>query len=462
MTLAKHAAVTWDRVRPSDLARPRIMSALRELRLAWILAGILFGWLAIFAWMQPLSPDEAVYKIVATGALHGQWPYRDLFDHKPPLAYAWYLPAALGAGMMTERVLAALCCAGSVPVFAVVARRWLRGRQPAFATVAFAALLANPGLAVRANLESFLLLPLVGAFAVTTPLLAGVLLGIAVMTKPMALLFAPVLLLVWKRQAWKAAAGAAAIGGAASLPFVPIWHDYWTANVTFNLEYGSMPLAERLRTLFTVPAPIFVGWLPLWGLLAAAALRMRAVRVWLLALCGVASVKLSGQDFNHYYTLVAPGAAMLAAPGLAWAWPRLAFRGILIVAVLASLLPVFLGFPSLVRNYDAIHHPLGAAASVIDATPGEFFVLGDHEQPYVQADRQPERRFFFVVPAIVRPEWGEEMRQGLLACPPAILVTAGDSLFTVPWKDQVTALYARRIDVPAGQVYLNPRITCTR
>ena len=169
--------------------------------------------------LQPLTPDEAVYQIVSTGMVHGQWPYRDLFDHKPPLAYAWYVPSAFGGSIEIQRALAALLLAASVPVFAFIARRWLDGRAATLSVVAFALMLANPGLSVRANLEAFALLPLVAALAVPSPLAAGALLGVAVMTKPMALLFAPMLWLTWKRDAWKSALAMATVCAAVSAPF---------------------------------------------------------------------------------------------------------------------------------------------------------------------------------------------------------------------------------------------------
>jgi hypothetical protein len=449
------------------LASPRLrlpaLAGITTYRLAWTLAVGLFCWLLVFAWLQPLTPDEAVYKIVATGAVHGQWPYRDLFDHKPPLAYAWYLPAALGASVFVERIIAALCLAASVPLLALVARRWLTPRHAAIATVAYALAIANPGLSVRANLESFALLPLVAAFAVTSPLAAGALLGVAAMTKPMALLFAPVLVWIWRREAWKSAAAALIVAAAISLPFVPIWRDYWDANITFNMQYGAFtPNGDRLATILKMPPPVLIGWLPLIAAAIAGAWYVRDVRAWLVALGGVASVKLSGQQFNHYYTLLAPGVALFAGAGIAWAWPRIAARTTLFALAALSTLPVVFGFSPLITDYGDIHHPLGTAAAEISATPGEFYVLGDHGQSYVFADRQPQRRFFFASPAVVRPEWGDQLRADLIACPPAVLVVAEDALFPVPWQSDVTSLYTRKIETPAGAVYLDPTTTCTK
>lgn len=440
--------------------RARAADAWRAHQLAIVLSAGLFAWLTLLGALQPLTPDEAVYKIVSSGMLHGQWPYHDLFDHKPPLAYVWYVPMALGGSIELQRALAALLLAASIPVFASVARRWTDGRAHTLATVSFALMLANPGLSVRANLESFVLLPLVASVAVPSPLAAGALLGVAVMTKPMALLFAPMLWLAWRRDAWKAALALLAMCAAVSAPFLPVWRDFMTANVWFNLDYGQTSIADRMRTLLTVPPPVLIGSLPLWAAAASGAVRCRDARLWLFFACGLATTKLSGQQFNHYYVLLMPAIALFAGLGLDWAWSHRAARGALGVAAVAAILPVCVGFVPLIRDYDSIHHPFGDARATIDATPGEFYVLGDHSQPYVHAGRMPGRRFFFNVPLVVRPEWGDQVRQDLLACPPAVLVTAEDRLFHVAWQDDVTSLYGRRIVTDGGTVYLDPVRHC--
>ncbi len=434
----------------------------RAHRLVVVLAAALFAWLTLLGALQPLTPDEAVYRIVSTGMVHGRWPYRDLFDHKPPLAYVWYLPSALGGSIELQRALAALLLAASVPVFAFIARRWLDGRAATLAVVSFALMLANTGLSVRANLEAFALLPLVAALAAPSPLAAGALLGIAAMTKPMALLFAPMLWLAWKRDAWKSALAMAAVCATVSAPFAPIWRDYWTANIDFNLGYGRASGADHLRTLFTIPAPVLIGSLPLWCAAAGGALRRPDARLLLFGACGLAATKLSGQQFNHYYVLLLPPAALLAGRGLDRVVDYRAGRAALAVGSALALLPLSIGFVPLVRDYDRLHHPLGAAQSAIDATDGEFYLLGDHSQPYVHAGRMPTRRFFFDVPLVVRPEWGEQVRQDLLACPPAVLVTAEDRLFRVAWKDEITSLYARSIETEGGTVWVEPVRRCER
>jgi len=341
-----------------------------------------------------------------------------------------------------------------------VARRWLEGRAATLATVSFALMLANPGLSVRANLESFALLPLVAALAAPSPLAAGALLGIAVMTKPMALFFAPMLWLAWRRDAWKAALAMLAVCAAVSAPFIPVWHDYVTANVWFNLDYGRADGGRDLASVLSMPAPVLIGSLPLWGAAVAGAVSCRDARLWLFFACGVAATKLSGQQFDHYYVLLLPAAAMLTGRGLDRALERRPGQLALVAGAAIAVGPIVAGFPALLFDYDRIHHPLANAQAAIDASPGELYVLADHAQPYVHAGRAPERRFFYEVPLSVRPAWGEEVRAELVACPPAVLVTLDDPQFPMPWRHEITALYGRRIGVEGGTVYLNPSRRC--
>src|SRR5512132_3256049 len=58
----------------------------------------------------PFERDEGVYATVAQGLLRGEMPYRDLFDNKPPLVYAWYALSFLlfGERVVAPRILAAV------------------------------------------------------------------------------------------------------------------------------------------------------------------------------------------------------------------------------------------------------------------------------------------------------------------------------------------------------------------
>lgn len=421
-----------------------------------VCAPLLVAWLTVLAFLLPYFPDEAVYKIIATGIVHGKWPYHALFDHKPPLIYLWYLPAGLGASIQAERILAALLVAASVPIVAVLARRRLTGRQVPLATAAYALLLANPFMVWGANTEAFLLLPLVAALAVPSPLLAGVLLGFAVMTKPVALAFAPVLVLFWRRDVWRVAIGGGLICLLVSLPFIPIWHDFWEANITFNLDYArQLGYGSGLHQLLIPNPGVLIGGLPLWCAALVGAIRQRDRLIWVWALCALISVRASGLNNAYQYVLLAPPAALLAGIGL----DRILRSRIL--AVTESILSA----GTLVAVATALvlfggARPFEPMVDAVRTAEGEVYVLGGKTEIYIYADHQPQRRFFYSVPLVVRSDWGREMREQLLACPPDVLVIPEGSLFQVDWTDDVAPIYEERTEFDSGMVLTQPSVPC--
>ena len=146
-------------------------------------AAALFVWLCIEGFARRVNPDEAAYKIIDVGIVHGQWPYRDLFINRQPMTFLWYLPMGLGASINAERVLAAAMMAASVPVVMRLAARWLSSERATPAGIVYALLLGNPLMPVLANTEAFILLPLTASLAVSSPYVAGALFAVAVMTK---------------------------------------------------------------------------------------------------------------------------------------------------------------------------------------------------------------------------------------------------------------------------------------
>ncbi|MGD0114715.1 MAG: hypothetical protein ABSC13_01755 [Dehalococcoidia bacterium] len=420
-----------------------------------VCAALLAAWLTVLAFILPYDPDEAVYKIIATGIVHGKWPYHDLFDHKPPLIYLWYLPGGLGASIEFERVLAALMVAATLPVVALLARRWLSGRQASLAVVAYTLLMANPFMLAKANTEAFLLLPLLASLAVGSPVLAGALLGIAVMTKPVAIVFAPVLVLLWRKDTWRVAIGGSLVCLAVSLPFLPIWRDYWDANVSFNLTYGhNLGYENGLASLFIPNLVVLIGALPLWASALIGLFWQRRALLWLWLACGVVSVKATGLDWGHDYALLAPPAALFAAIGLERILQRRAVAlalgvvGALVVALIVVVLPW------------SGARPQQAMLDTIHTAKGEVYVLGDRTYLYAYADRQPERRFFYSVPLVARRDWGEAMRQQLIACPPALIVIPKHIVFPVDWEDDIKAIYTTQTEYDDGLVLTQPMVPC--
>lgn len=437
----------------------------------WLIpAAALFGWLAFFAFILPYDHDEAVYSILATGMLDGSWPYRDLWDNKPPLIYVWNLPGALTASLEVQRLFGILLGASSVGALAVVARRWLRGRQVVLAAWAYALFLANPYIGLGTTIETYVLLPLLVAMAIPSAFFAGVLLAVAAMTKPTALIFLPVLLAVWKQQSWRTLAGLAVTGLLLALPFVAVWRDLWTANVSFNLEFGDYGVREygggqRVWQLLGMRPEVVIGSLAIWLAALAGAPHLRNPIIWLWIVCGVFALKSNGYttgfEYSHYYTLLAPPLAIVAALGLEALLVRIRARIVLIAAACFSLAIIGSAVGLTIANPD---DDRAALIRAVETTDGEFYMLGGTPQLYAETQRQPERRFFFNIPLIVREAWGDKTRTNLVACPPNVLVVniKGDrrSLFEVPWSGEIQALYATRREFGKFALLTDPIRPC--
>jgi 4-amino-4-deoxy-L-arabinose transferase-like glycosyltransferase len=164
--------------------------------------------------------------------LDGQVPYRDLFDNKPPLVYGWYALSFLlfGEHVAAPRIVASLLL--SITTLALFAQaRLLFPRGVAYlAATLFAVSTGVPFLALHANTEAYMLLPLVTSIAAFTVgmnsrrlgwfFLAGVLGALAIGTKQVAmwnLVALAVVALTWQ---WRTEGTREGLP-AASLPSAP-------------------------------------------------------------------------------------------------------------------------------------------------------------------------------------------------------------------------------------------------
>lgn len=428
---------------------------------AWLTAVVvLSGWLALMAWVVPYDADEAIYKVVVTDVFDGHWPYEHLFINRQPLFFLAYAPAGLGASIQVQRLVAAAATIASVFPFATLARRLLSERQAVLAVWSFAALLANPYMITGANVEAFLLFPLLSAAVVRPAWLAGVLLGVALMLKVSVLPIVPAVLMIRAQNPGTAVVTMSATCAVCTLPFVPVWPDFWEANVTFNFAYNRYFRSELIGNLFGAHWGVVLGTLPVWiGALVGLAKERRAA-IWMLAATSFIATKSTGLNFGHYYALLAPSAALLAGIGM------VQLRGnarsivwILVPSTLLAILIVAVGlFAFAIRDRDRFRQDW----EELRAHPGELYVLGGHPEIYVYADRQPARRYFFSVPLVVNEHWGEETRADLIACPPDVLVVPAANEFQVDWVNDLVDVYASRREVDAGAIYTEPLTRCER
>lgn len=112
---------------------------------------------------MPLERDEGEYAYFAQRLLHGDLPYRDMFNQKPPGTFLAYLPPVklFGTSVAAIHVTMYLWTAAAA-VFVYLIGRRLAGRLAAACSVLFFALLTiePTWLATAANTEQFLLLPM--------------------------------------------------------------------------------------------------------------------------------------------------------------------------------------------------------------------------------------------------------------------------------------------------------------
>jgi hypothetical protein len=444
----------------------------REHQLWLAPAAFVFLWLSALAFIVPYEYDEAVYTIVATGITEGRWPYRDLWDNKPPLIYVWYLPAGLTGSIELQRIVGALLASASVGVLASLARRWLQGRQIAFAVWSYALFLANPHIAVGGSIETFMLLPLLAAIAAPSALLAGALLGIAVMTKPVALIFLPLFVAIWKRESWRTALALTLVCGAVSLAVFPVWGDFWAATVSFNREFARFRVSEsgglgsQLRQLFGLRLEAFVSALPIWLAAIAGAFWTRRPIILLWSACGLLALKAQGYtaggEAGRYQALLVPPLALLAATGIDRMLVHRPYRLLLAATACLSLAMISAGvILTIARGQDEEHDALVSAIREVD---GELYVLAGGPDIYLASGHRPERRFFFSIPLEVIPDWAESTRRSLETCPPEALVIYSRNRFSVAWTPGIAPLYAHRREFISSELALltDPIRPCDR
>jgi len=406
---------------------------------------------------EPFDRDEGAYATIAQGLTHGLLPYRDLFDHKPPGIYVWYALSfrVFGESVVAPRLMGGLVLA-AITLLLFRACSMLYGKRAGWVGAGVFALstgiaLINPAM----NTEPFTLLPMVAALVAFlqsrrhAPLrwcvAAGVLGGVAVMTKPVAifnigaLAAIPIIGAAMHGEEWSGAvkrvasiaAGGVAACAAACLPFVAFGAlpQFLYANVRYNSLYeGELATHDVLvrgglsATIFlAVAAPFCIA--AFIGLHTSARLRRwpadPLVVLWFLA--SAAGMASTAHFFMHYYVMVLPALALLVA-ALTEVRPPLLRSRLVALAVYAAV--GVAGFTA-VRQASNVYFAGGPTArhaakepSDVDAARapqnqviGTFLKAhtfpnqtiwnyGRDSQIYFYADRSPAVRFFYD-----RPFW---------------------------------------------------------
>jgi hypothetical protein len=264
-------------------------------RTYWLVAAItLFVATRLIALPEPLGVDQGIFATAGWGLGRGLMLYRDVWDQKPPGIHLLYAAGFAIFGPHPPAVLlldTAACAAACTLVFLVGARLhsrlcgWLSatafaiGTYPAFAR-------AYGGFLERAVAETFIAPLVVGAAlsAISSSYaMMGLLIGVAAVLKPTALVYWPACLAVvaWRRR--DDLVRAARVSGAMLLlPWIAVgiwlWFrgalpDAWVAIVDYNRAYvaagaGGLALPDRLAH----EVWRLVKTDPLWCVAAAAGL----------------------------------------------------------------------------------------------------------------------------------------------------------------------------------------------
>jgi 4-amino-4-deoxy-L-arabinose transferase-like glycosyltransferase len=448
-------------------------------KLVLVLAGICILPILLYApfFNEPFHRDEGFYAAVAQIMRHGGIPYRDAFDNKPPLIFAWYYAAfaLFGEHIWAPRLLVSLLISATTLLVYFQARFIYSQRGALVAAAAFAMSMGFAVFETNANVEYFMLLPTVAALLCFTIgerrgglgwyLLAGALSGVSVMTKEtsvfaFALFFLIVAWREYKEHRWgfmrsglfwrKSLAMGIAFLLALGLVFTPFLltgtsKDFFDAVFIYTWLYvgGGQGDVFKLQQIVTAPAMLVIATGPfvIFGAFGLWAFRRR--KEWserkLVALWSVAAmlgVIAAGRFFAHYYVILLPGIALLLPAGVVYVrdrWQTEKARLVVWSLLAVSLItPVGLaGAIYLHTSADARHEQKffqidraqwetegPALAEWIDArtTPDDYiYNMGFQADVYFYAQRRSPTRFMFDYPFFLNHQFELDAIQDLKA-----------------------------------------------
>ena len=430
-------------------------TATRSLRwLPWMVAALLLAGIFAVRWptfgFRVWNVDEAIHAAIARTLLDGGVLYRDAIDQRTPLSY--YAVAALFRvsgenNIWAMHALASALIAATAFGLFLLGRAWrgnVTGLGAALFFAVFSTTLFYPGDAYALNPEWF-----VAAFTTWAawvfwrgaPAAAGVLLGLAFLSKQPALLDlgAPLAVLAYRalpaRERWShlAARLAGVLGGFAAPVLLTVGYfaargalaDFHFYAWQYNLRYYAPEISSADRVLSALkPFQLLGAHYPLvlaataggaafclWRVCRprpeAGAPAENPPRLYLLvwSVTSLAGAAAGGRGFDHYFIQFLPACCLTAALGLdeLLDWARAhRFRRFLLPAalVLFAVIVVQLG-QGLVRSRRRPPLPVDPslrAGEFIQAhtrADERIFVWGYHPDLYLFSDRKPASRFVY-------------------------------------------------------------------
>ncbi len=428
----------------------------------------------------PLERDEGAYAYIAYNWLHGGLPYRDAFDHKPPLIYLLFIPPLL-TGMSPTTAIRAwatlLFLTSLVLVYLIGRRVWDRWSALLAALIFAVAGSAFDLQGLVLNTDQALVLPalvalwaairLVETDRLTFAVGLGAALAAAVLIKPVAVALVVLPLLACPRGVRGASRLLAGVVLGVALVALPLAAYFWMRGglpdlifgvLTYNRLYAAEARDQwQLGALVDMFAPFVPLLLAALGGVALLVVPRGTIPLssrragWLVA--GSAAALLlaavgSLRPFVHYYYPSLPCLALLAAPSLRWLWTEAV--GTTAVQQLAGrLAPVLLGAlligpfgaqnaallgssaeEQAVRLYGDggkyYFAPAPTVAEYIQAhtAPDDYiYIFAAEPQVYLLAQRPSASRYIYDYPLMLLPGAATELHQELLAHPPKLVIT---------------------------------------
>ncbi len=415
-----------------------------------LVAGVLALRVPTFGFMV-WNVDEAIHAAVARTLLDGGVLYHDAIDQRTPLTY--YAVAALFRvtgenNVWAMHALAAALIAATAFGLFLLGRTWrddLAGGWAALLFAVFSTALLFPGDAYALNTEWFVAFFTTGAawaFWRGSTAGAGLLLGLAFLSKQPALLDlgAPLLVLAYQASGpdggWRrlARSGGALLAGFALPVLLTIayfaargaLHDFYFYAWQYNLQYYAPEVGPAARAASALkPFALLAARFPLVLAVLVAAIGTgvfrllrpplagtggqtdRARRLYLVAwgATSLAGAAAGGRDFDHYSIQFLPAACLAAALGLAkitvWAQAHAARRWLRpAVLLLSAAVLVELGRGIATQRHQPPQpvDPSRRAGEFIRAhteTDERIFVWGYHPDLYLFSDRRPASRFVY-------------------------------------------------------------------
>lgn len=436
--------------------------------LAWVAIVAAFAALRAPFLSVPLERDEGEYAYIAQRALHGEVPYRDAFDQKPPGIFVIYTAIFLTLGQSTQSIHAGMALwtlASMILLYRLVSRRG--GPEAGLvAALALSVMTIDPSfLGNAANTEIFMILPVIGGLLCLVPregrphtwriVFAGALGATACWIKPpavtdvtfMALWLLYLHLSEQPRRPWKrlaADAGLLVLGGL--IVTVPVllyflavgaWKPFVYCVFTYNAIYTTLD-APRLRLwpqlFWTHTVRPMVA--PLWPFMILAVVgffhllrRARRDAVlfggWLVF--SFAGVCAGGHFREHYFIQTLPAAASLVGLATAHIARRRAGRadqkvrhaiaaGICVILVLSPVIAhraeFFASNPLLIAHDLYGANPFDSSPAIAreireHTTPADkVLVIGSEPQILFYANRRSATRYILFYPLAAPPHRG--------------------------------------------------------